>query len=63
MNDERRDDTDLISLVCPHCKETVQTLQVKVFQKQQLLYMKCPSCDKGITKDQIDATYRDYKTK
>ena len=58
---EYRNDKKLVSLACPHCKEIVPTLQVDAFEKQQLLYMVCPNCDKGITKDQIDVAFREYK--
>lgn len=60
-DDERRDDTNLRFLICPHCKTTLPVLQLRLFEKQQLLYMKCNECGEGITKDQIDNTYREYR--
>lgn len=61
LMDERRDDTNLDSLICPHCKQTLPVLKIRAFEKQQLLYMKCDLCGKGITKQQIDETYREYR--
>ena len=57
-----RDDKNLIALCCPHCGDVVPALRVDIpeFQRQQLVYMKCPNCHKGITKEQIDDTYREY---
>jgi len=58
---DKRDDTGLTSLVCPHCNQTVPVLQLQLFEKQQLLYLKCENCGEGITKDQISETWRDYE--
>ena len=58
---ERRDDTSLFSLICPHCGQTTYVPQIREFAKQQLLYLKCGNCEQGITRDQIAATWRDYK--
>ena len=61
MPDNHRDDTNLFSLVCPHCEETVPVCRVDHgLIKPQLLFMRCPNCDKGITKSEIDATWKDY---
>jgi hypothetical protein len=58
---EGRDDTNLHSLVCPHCKQTTSIPEVQAFEKQQLVYVRCGHCNAGITKEQIANTYREYK--
>ncbi len=57
-----RDDKDLIALSCPHCREMVPLLRIDIpeFERQQLVFVKCESCDKYITKQQIDDAYREY---
>lgn len=56
----KRDDTNLFSLICPHCKQTAEVLRVDAFEKQQLLLLRCSECDKYITSKQIDAAYKEY---
>lgn len=63
MAADKRDDTGLRSLICPHCKQTLPVLQIQAFEQQQLVYMKCGLCGEGITKKQIDETYREYAAK
>jgi RNase P subunit RPR2 len=60
MSDEERDDTGLFQLICPHCKEPVPIPTIRAFEQQQLVFARCGSCGKGITKQQIDNTYREY---
>lgn len=60
MTAANRDDVGLTSLVCPHCKMVIPVPLVQAFEKQQLLYLKCENCGKGITKDQISEAWRDY---
>lgn len=57
-----RNDNQLRSLVCPHCKQTSPVLQVQLheFVRTQLLWMKCDLCGEAITKEQIDDSYREY---
>lgn len=55
-----RDDTGLHSIVCPHCKGSIPIPLIRTFEQQQLVYVKCKHCKKGITKEQIDNTYREY---
>ena len=55
-----RDDTNLTSLICPHCKGTIPNRSIDDFIIQQLIYQKCPHCDEGITEEQITNTYREY---
>ena len=56
-----RDDTGLRTLICPHCKQTLPAHNIQAFEQQQLVYMACKECGKGITKSQITDTYREYK--
>ena len=60
MSDDRRDDSNLMALICPHCKMT-SGIYVPRIGPCQLLYAKCEHCDQGITKQQIDDTYREYR--
>lgn len=57
---EFRNDNGLHAIICPHCKEPVSVPQLRLFERQQLVYVKCGSCDRGITKTQIDDAYREY---
>jgi len=55
MNDNR-----LASVICPHCKGTAKVPRVQVFEEQTLIFLKCEHCDKCISKEQIQNTYREY---
>lgn len=55
-----RNDNTLRSIICPHCKYTIQIPSVRVFAEQQLIFVRCERCDKGITKRQIDDAYKEY---
>lgn len=57
----RRDDTGLIALVCPHCKQTVSGCFPQCFATQQLIGCRCDHCDAWITTDEISETYREYR--
>ena len=56
-----RDDSNLISIACPHCKEIVPTPQIQAFQKQQLVYLRCPACENHITEQQINDAFKEYQ--
>ncbi len=60
MDDERRDDSGLISVICPHCGMSADVPQIQCFEQQQLLSLKCCHCGKYINKDEIDNAYREY---
>lgn len=57
---EKRDDSGLRSLICPHCQQTIRVVHIRAFEKQQLIWMRCEICGEVITKQQIDDTYREY---
>lgn len=61
ISGEERDDTGLESIICPHCKQTLPVPQIQAFQTQQLVYLKCEMCNKGITKQQISDTYHERR--
>jgi len=55
-----RDDSNLSTLYCPHCNQPIPIINIQAFEKQQLVFIRCESCDKGITKQQIDDAYKEY---
>ena len=57
---EKRDDTGLRSLICPHCKQTLPIAQIRAFEQQQLVWALCDSCGEEITEQQINDTYKEY---
>ena len=61
MKIDDRDDSGLVAIICPHCRQTIPVMQLKLFEKQQPLYLQCEHCGEGINKTQIDNTYREYE--
>ena len=58
--DDRRDDTGLYAVICPECGATVNVPLIRVLKQQQVVYLRCSFCGHGITKDQINETFREY---
>ncbi len=61
--DTLRDDTGLHAVVCPHCKHTLPVPNIQAFECQQLIYLKCEFCQKGLNKEEINNAYREYREK
>lgn len=57
---ENRDDVGLMTVTCPACESQVKVPSVRAFEQQQLIYLQCPDCGHGLTKDEITAAYREY---
>jgi len=58
-----RDDTGIFAVICPHCGGTASVPQIKAFDIQQLIFLKCEHCGEKITKEQISNAYREYHRK
>ncbi len=61
MSDEDRNDNDLISIMCPHCKMAIPVQQVHDFYRSKVVFIRCSHCDGCIYSNQIDLTYKEYK--
>ena len=60
-----RDDSQLVSIICPHCKMGLYMLSpdlrgVTVFRNTKLILLRCTHCEANITENEITDTYRDY---
>lgn len=61
-----RDDSQLVSIICPHCKMGLYMLSsdlkgVTVFRNTKLVLLRCTHCEANITENEITDTYRDYR--